>query len=231
MESLTIASCLSAGSAEREAYNALATNLLLLRSEGGAITVTAPKSNEGKSAATLGLALALANAGRSVLVVDGDLRTGALSALCGAADAPGLSAVLRGELSPEAALLASESPSLSVLAAGELLADPTSLLSGEALSELLRAFGERADFVLIDAPAILPTADGSIIAAASDSSVLYVAKNSVSRRDLSAAREQLDKSGRPAIGVIFSEAPVKKRPFAFLSRLPIFGKKSRNNKG
>ncbi len=230
METLTIASCLRSGIAEREAYNAISANLTLTRPNGGVIAVTTPLGDATKSAATLGLAAALANAGRSILVIDGDLRTGALSSLCGVSSEHGLSSVLSGETSLENALLATDLPKLSLLASGAFSPDPTSLLSSDALPRLLLSIGKCADFVFIDTPAVLPTADGSLIAAAADCSILYVSKNSVSRRDLSAAKEQLDKSGHPTVGVIFSNTPERKPGLSLLSRLPFLSKKNKNSK-
>ena len=229
MEAIQITPHLGLDSTKHEAYNTIATNLIFARPNGGVIAVSSPRSKTGRSIATLGLAVALVNAGRSVLVIDGDLRTGALSALSGVSEVAGLSSVLFSKATAEACILETDQPKLSILAAGELLPDPTSVLSSDALVGLLSSLKEQnADFILIDTPAVLPTADGSLIAAAADCSILYVPKNSVSRRELRAARAQLEKCGHPAIGVIVGNAPAKSR-LSFLSRFSFFGKKAKSN--
>src|SRR5207247_3444798 len=132
----------------REAYDVLRTNLTFLSLEQplAVLTVTSYESGEGKTATAEGLAYAAMRRDLNVLLVDGDLRTGALSARLSAAQAPGLVNLIvlgrgRREDPDLKSTLRQVAPGLSLLPAGPAPPNPPSVLASPKMSELIKKLG------------------------------------------------------------------------------------------
>src|SRR5436305_1340879 len=134
--------------------------------------VTSALGVEGKSTTLANLGIALALAGRHVVVVDLDLRGPSLAALFGISAAPGLSDVAAAGTPIAGALIgistrrgssttvARTRPGrLEVLPAGTPVTDPGGLVGREGVRDLLRTLRQRADVVLVDTPPLLQVGD------------------------------------------------------------------------
>ena len=171
------------------------------------VMVTSTNAEEGKSSVIANLAVTLAQAGRSVLLVDADLRRPSLHTLFGVEQASGLSTVL-ADPTLELPLQATGVEGLLLLASGVLPPNPSELLASQRMADLVTALSARADYVLFDAPPVVAVTDAAVLASRMDG-VLLVLKAAKSKRELAQrAKEQLEKVNARILGVVLTNAPV-----------------------
>jgi polysaccharide biosynthesis transport protein len=151
------------GSPVAEAYRNLRTRVLQVAAwrRGNVLLVTSP-GREDKSTVAANLAAALALSGKKVVLVCADLRWGRAHALFGVDNRPGLANVVNGDVKLAAALRRTEVPRLQVLPGGQADFDPSSVL--QSFRNLLRQLRSEADFLVIDAPPVLASADTAAVA-------------------------------------------------------------------
>lgn len=138
------------------------------------IVITSALPDEGKSTVTLLLANALAEVGKTVFIIDADLRLRSLARAAGVLESPGLTDVLVQSVGLEESLQkVGNSGRLFILAAGMVPPNPSELLSSDAFSALLDNLATRG-MVLIDAPPLIPVTDASIATAKADGALLVV---------------------------------------------------------
>ena len=189
-----------------EAYRRLRTNLRVLSMDHGlrSFLVSSAVTGEGKSVTVANLGLAIAEAGASVVLVDADMRRPRLAQLLAMPAEVGLSEVLRGEVTLERALVPHPSLPLELLPGGAPPPNPDKLLSSTACVDVLQALTERAEVVLVDAPALLPVSDAAILARVV-SAVVLLARVGGTRADrFNSAAELLRSVGVQPLGVILN---------------------------
>lgn len=166
-----------------ESYRTLRTNIKFLSSVPlRTITFTSAGSGEGKSTTVANLALAFAQTGKQVLVVDADMRMPTLHAIFALPNKVGLANVLTGDLPFEQVVQRTQHPNLQVVTCGPLPPDPAELLESARFAEFLELVRERYDMVLFDAPPIIAVTDASILASRLDGLILQVGINRVTQR-------------------------------------------------
>jgi succinoglycan biosynthesis transport protein ExoP len=162
------------GSPAAESYRYLRSRLqpLLLRRgpRDGAVSVlvTSARDGEGRSTTAANLAIALAQAGRSVVLVDADLRQPRLHTMLGVPGDGGLTGVLTGQCTLAEALRDTPVPRLTLLPAGPAADGATDRLEGPAPAQLLRALRRECDVLVVDAAALLSVSDAIGLAALAD---------------------------------------------------------------
>ncbi|TXR56375.1 polysaccharide biosynthesis tyrosine autokinase [Quadrisphaera setariae] len=192
-----------------EAHRGLRDKLALLDVDDPprSFVVTSANPAEGKSTSSVGLAVAMAQSGARVVLVDGDLRSPSVAERLGLEGGVGLVDVLAGRLSVQDALQESVHPSLRVLCAGPVPPDPGALLGSRRMRELLERLREDFDAVVIDAPPVLPVPDALVMAALVDG-VLLVARSGRTRsQDLTSAVDQLATARGRVLGVLLAAVP------------------------
>lgn len=186
-----------------DAFRELRVNLRSLEVSPGPriLLVTSPSGGEGRTAVAVNLAVALGESGRSVVVVDGDLRRPAVASCLDVPEQPGLSAVLAGTVELDDALVPTSVPAVTALPAGESGGSPTEVLGNARAQTLFAALGERFDYVVIDGP---PTTEkAAVILAAHAEGVLVVVRYGGSdRTQLKTAVAALRRAGAPLIGTV-----------------------------
>jgi capsular exopolysaccharide synthesis family protein len=213
-----------------EAYRILRTGLMSAASASRvkSIVVTSAHSGEGKSATVANLGAVLARAGKRVALVSADLRRPRLHDFFRAGETMGLSDVLTGRLPLEKTVqdieltvpagqpLDRAAFSLSLLPSGRVPADPAELLSSPTMAAVLDELEETFDFVLIDAPPILPVTDAALVARAADGVLLVIGPNSCTRATVMSARQQLDRVGARVLGgVLNGPNAIKTQPYGY----------------
>ncbi len=165
-------------SSTAEAYRVLRTNLQFATAGLGSsamVLVTSAGPGEGKTTTLVNLGVALAQAGKRVLLVDTDLRRPALHKQFGLANEAGLTTLFLAPQAPLDGLIrATGVGGLSVITSGPIPANPAEVLEFPRTAELLDELRARADYVLLDCPPVLSVADASILAQKADG-VLLVA--------------------------------------------------------
>jgi capsular exopolysaccharide synthesis family protein len=175
------------------------------------VLVTSAYPGEGKSTIVANLGRSLAQAGRSTLLVDADLRRPVLHELFDIENDGGLGDLLRdtGAFTRSHARQLVRTTGiwgLTLLPAGNALDDSASLLGlDSAFSSLLAELGDGHEYVLIDSPAVLSVPDALAISHSVDG-VLLVAGSNVRRDALHDAHQQLTRVGANVLGVVVNGA-------------------------
>jgi capsular exopolysaccharide synthesis family protein len=197
-----------------EAFNILRTNLHIKRRqhEFSSIVITSAREGEGKSTTAANLAVALARAGRHVVLMDLDLRHPSINGFFDLPLSAGLVDVAAGRLKLLTALsLVEVHPDRSSAYDGALEVlpvgfpppdDPGEFLSSHFLATTLTTLSERCDVLLIDAPPMLEAGDAMAIAMRVDALLLVVDVNTIRRDTLSEVRLALDDCPATAVGVV-----------------------------
>lgn len=194
-------------SARAEAYRRLRTNLSVLSANHGlrSFVVSSAVAAEGKTLIVANVGIAFAQAGYRVVLVDADLRRPKLAELLGVSSEVGLADVLAYGVPVEEALQAwrGDLP-LEVLTAGGPPPNPSELLGSERLAAALDALTNRADIVILDAPALLPVSDSAILARVASGVILVTRVGSTSTDQLASAAASLRAVDQRALGVVLN---------------------------
>jgi capsular exopolysaccharide synthesis family protein len=201
-----------------EAYRALRLRLLHASEGQGFRTIVATSSvaGEGKSSVTANLSVALAQAGKQVVVVSADLRRPSLHEYFPTGDGSGLREVLVGKMSPGDAPSRTKIENLRVLHAGHTVAsDELDLLGSSGMSDLLTRLTAFADFVLIDTPPLLAASEAAALAKIADGVLFVIDPRRVQKHTVEQARLQLQLVGAHVIGVVVNNYdPRRFRPYS-----------------
>ncbi|MGH7578659.1 MAG: polysaccharide biosynthesis tyrosine autokinase, partial [Gemmatimonadales bacterium] len=199
-----------AGMAATEAYGSLLTNLSFALPDAPprVVAFTSALPGEGKTTNAVNLALALAHRGSKVLLVDGDLRRGLVHNVFEAQREPGLTNVLWGQMSFDAAkrtLEVGDSAALDYLTTGALPPNPTSLVESNTMRLLLEQWREHYDNVVIDTPPVNVITDAALLGAHADGVVLVARSGVTHAAALGYALEQLRRVQARVLGVVLSD--------------------------
>lgn len=183
---------------------------------------TSPLPGEGKSTTVSNVSVALGTAGMSVLILEADLRRPRTSALLGLERTVGLTTVLSGRAAFEDAVQRSRFGGVSVLASGQIPPNPSELLGSRQMAELLRYAALRYDYVLLDAPPLLPVSDAAALAPSCDAVVFIARSHKTTTRDVEAARRALNASGADISGVVMTMRPLSSGESSYSNYYPSF---------
>ena len=169
------------------------------------ITVTSPGRGDGKSFVTSNLALAFAQVGYRTLLIDADVRCGALHRLLKAARRPGLTDVLANEVTPDQVVQSTPYAHLSFIGGGARLHRGPELLCSEALPRLISAMRPHYDAILVDSPPLAAGVDAAALGAVTGS-MMVVLRTGVTDRMIAEAKVELLR-GLPirVLGVVLND--------------------------
>ena len=139
---------------------------------GRCITITSATASEGKTTLSAQLSACCAKAGISTLLIDADMRRATLSRMLNEEKSPGLSELLQGELTPEEAAISIPDAGFHLVPAGSPGRDPSWLLKGQRIGQVLTRYRQLFDLVIIDTPPVLPVPDALTIGRWSDGAIL-----------------------------------------------------------
>ncbi|MBW3640747.1 MAG: polysaccharide biosynthesis tyrosine autokinase [Actinobacteria bacterium] len=198
-------------SVRSEAFRQLRTNLQFVQVDGPlrSLVLTSSLPKEGKSTTACNLAIAMAQTGVRVCLVEGDLRRPRIADYLGLESAVGMTDVLIGRVSLDDALQVWGAGMLEVLPSGPLPPNPSELLSSRGMDELMKALEKRFDLVLIDAPPLLPVTDAAILSTLTDGAVLCVRARSTRKDQLNQAAGALRAVDAKILGVVLTMVPTK----------------------
>lgn len=190
-------------SAAAEAYRTLGTSILFSPPELKTLVVTSSLPGEGKTSVAANCAVVIAQQGKRVLLVDADLRKPTLHTCFGLSNARGLTRILRGiHATDEIAFPVPRLPQLAILTAGPEEAMPAEMLGSSAMRELMRAWREQYDYVIIDTAPILAVTDALRIAPEADSLLLVMRSGQTTREALARACSSLNRHAVPVLGIV-----------------------------
>jgi len=194
-----------------EAIRILRTNLQFVDIDrhNKVFVVSSSVPGEGKSTTASNLAIAIAQSGRRVALVEGDLRRPRLSEYLGVETSVGLTTVLVGRVPLDNALQPAVTDGLEVLTSGSLPPNPAEVLQTTAMAELIGELRSRFDVVLIDAPPLLPVTDTALLAASADGVILIVRHGKTKRDEVRGSVDRLESVGANLLGVVLNMVPAK----------------------
>jgi non-specific protein-tyrosine kinase len=200
--------------ARAESFRFLRTNLRFAGADERvrSVVVTSAVPQEGKSLTACNLAIALAQAGGRVILVDGDLRRPRLSRYLGITAVTGLTSLLAGEATLDEVLRPWGGMALAVLPGGPVSANPSELLGSQHMHRIVEELHDRADLVVIDAPSLLPVADAAVLARICDGAVLVTRYGRTSAEQVRRATEQLGTVDARLLGTVLNMVPGRGEP-------------------
>ncbi|UNK70122.1 polysaccharide biosynthesis tyrosine autokinase [Microbacterium sp. H1-D42] len=194
-----------------ESFRTLRTNLQFLDVEGGPriFVVSSAGPGEGKSTTTANLAIALAETGARVALIDGDLRLPRIADYMGLEGGVGLTDVLIGRIDVADALQKWGPNELFVLTSGRIPPNPSELLGSAAMNNVLKPLGEYFDYVLIDAPPLLLVTDAAVLGKKTRGVILVAASGKTKKQELTGAVRSLTTAGVDLLGTVVTMLPTK----------------------
>lgn len=194
-----------------ESFRQLRTNLQFANfsQRNKSVLVTSSLPGEGKSTTATNLAIALAQAGHSVCLVDADLRRPMVHEYLGLARNAGLTTALLGLADVQELLQPWGAEGLHVLASGQIPPNPSELLGSEEMKQLLLGLEEAFDTVIIDAPPLLPVTDAAVLSQHVGGVLVVVGSQRIRLNDLAKSLNALAMVGSNILGVVMNRLPKK----------------------
>ena len=173
------------------------------------VLITGPVPEIGKSFVSANFAAIMAQAGKRVLLIDGDMRKGTLSRYFiqeerGDAKHPGLSDVVAGTVAFDKALIKTELEGLHVLVSGSVPPNPSELLLHPNFIALLEKADVEYDYVIIDSPPVLLVSDASVMGQHCSATFIVARYGASNIRQVSDSQKRLAQAGVRVNGLIFN---------------------------
>ena len=200
-----------------EAYRTLRTNIQFANVDEvlKKILVTSAGPGEGKSSTVANLGVAIAQTGKSVLIIDADLRNPSQHKIWRQMNVNGLSTTLVKDVPSASYVVETEHEGLSLLLSGPIPPNPAELLGSKRMKKVLADLSEAYDLLLIDSPPTIAVADASILAQGVNGVILVIGYGEVSRDFALQAKSQLEKVGAKIIGAVLNKVEMKTKQYHY----------------
>ncbi len=189
-----------------ESYKALRSNIIFSGSDIKVVGLTSCQPDEGKSSVSLNLAVSMAELGKRVVFIDGDLRK---SVLLGRyrinKPIKGLTHYLSGLNTIEDIIYNANVDNMHLIFSGQIAPNPSELLDSNGFSRLISKLREEYDYVIIDTPPLGAVIDAAIVAKNCDGMVLVIEANSISYKFAQKVKAQLEKTDTKILGVVLNK--------------------------
>nr|WP_125665848.1 CpsD/CapB family tyrosine-protein kinase [Paenibacillus baekrokdamisoli] len=194
-----------------ESYRTLRTNLQYAEVDRTLqlLMVTSANPREGKTTTINNLAVAYAQAEKSVLLMDADLRKPTAHQTFQLSNRCGLTHVLTGQAATSEAIKDTSIKHLRVMPSGSVPPNPSELLGSRKMDMLLDELRGKFDLILIDTPPVLAVSDAQIMASRCDGVLLVVNARSVKRQQAVKARDALQFVHARIVGVALNQTSTK----------------------
>jgi capsular exopolysaccharide synthesis family protein len=199
-----------------DAYQMLQANLKFLNTDRKlrAIAVTSSVAKEGKSQVSANLAVAMAQVGHRVLLVDADMRRPSQHHIWRQNNIVGLSNMVVDQVALDTTVQ-KVMPNLDILPAGVVPPNPVALLDSNRMRTLVANFVEHYDFVIFDTPPLAGIVDAAVLGKLVDGILLVVRPGVVDWSSANAAKEFLTQSGQNVLGMVINGVNAKHEPDSY----------------
>ena len=190
----------------------LLPDLAAMRSDqarGTSLLLTGANPKEGTTAVACGLAIAMAETGARVVLVDANMRTPGVGRFLSREASPGLADVLAGTSGVADVLQDSLDGRLTVLPSGTHPPDPGEILASPELGATMRRLTDHFDIVLVDAPPLHGAADATVLSKVTDGALLVVRANRTRTADVERSVDLLERVGAKLAGAVLNALPRK----------------------
>lgn len=190
-----------------EAIRVLRTNLMFSTQEGmpKTLLVTSAEPSEGKSNLCINLATGLCQSGKTVLIIDCDLRKPTMHKYLKLDNSEGLSNYLTKQIDEATATQSTDVDGLFVISSGPKPPNPVELLSGDRMVQLLELAAERFDNVIIDSPPVIGLADALVLSNHVNATLFVIAYGQAKKKAIEGAYTRLRKAQAKIIGTVFTK--------------------------
>jgi polysaccharide biosynthesis transport protein len=180
------------------------------------VMISSATPMEGKSTMASHLAVSVAREGKSVILVDGDLRRPSVHTVLGLAQQQkGLSHLLVGAVQVQDVLTPTELPLLRVIAAGTVPPDASQLLRSPLLSKLVAELEQQADLVIFDSPPALAVTDTTLLGGVVDGILMIVDSTRTRRKLVAESFRMLSRTGTPILGGLVNKVAAKRSRYGY----------------
>lgn len=199
-----------------EAYRTIRTNIQFSQTgeDLKVIMVTSSMQAEGKTSTVANLGVVMAQAGHKVLIVDADMRNPSQHKVFGTTNR-GVSNIISGGATVNDCLVATEVENLHLLPAGPVAPNPSEILGSKRAFDLIVGLKPYYDFIIIDAPPVLPVTDACIIGGKADGTILLVKSAGVPLEGVVEAKKRLDQAGAKMLGVVLNRVEVHSGKYGY----------------
>jgi non-specific protein-tyrosine kinase len=208
-EMYRLATLLNPRSVAAEAYRTLRTNIEFASVDSpiSTLLVTSSIPGEGKTVTAANLAVAFAQAGRRVLLVDADLRKPGVHSVFNLPNTNGLTSMLRSDAATlEATAQRTEQANLRILTTGPLPPNPAELLGSQRMRLVLERLRGGGDLLVFDSPPLRAVTDAAILSSFLDATLLVVDAGVSRRGSLRLGMEALSKAGANVLGAFLNRS-------------------------
>lgn len=194
-----------------ESFRQLRTNLQFahIGQTSRAVLVTSSLPGEGKTTTATNMALALAQSGQSVVLIDADLRRPMVAEYLGLERSAGLTTVLVGEADVDDMLQQWGRDNLFVLTSGRIPPNPSELLGSAAMEALLHRLETQFDAVVIDSPPLIPVTDAAVLAQKTAGVILVVDSQRTKQASMLKSLHALEMVEANLMGIVLNRLPIK----------------------
>ncbi|MFC7371397.1 CpsD/CapB family tyrosine-protein kinase [Fictibacillus iocasae] len=206
MKQRALVTKLSSKSPVFEAYRTLRTNIQFasVDKELKTLVITSPGPGEGKSTTVANLAVAFAQTGKKVLLIDADLRKPTVHYTFQTENLEGLTNVLSKQSNMKKVLQKTENENLFLITSGPIPPNPSELLGSNSMKELLAEASAEFDLILFDSPPVLAVTDAQILSNITDGSILVVKSGGTEQDQAVKAKEMLMTGQGKLLGVVLN---------------------------
>ena len=201
----------------QNAVKTLATNIRFASVDNPvhSIVVTSSIPNEGKSTIAVALSEALASGGKSVLLVECDMRRRSIAGMLGLHAQNGLYAVLSAQIELEDAVVRTSMRGVSFLDAEPHIPNPVDILGSKRFHSFIESLKDEYDYVVLDTPPLSAFIDAAVLGSIADGALLVVRRNFVRREEVLSAYEQLKKAEANVLGTVLNYCEDKKSEYYY----------------
>jgi capsular exopolysaccharide synthesis family protein len=200
-----------------EAYRGLRTNLQFLGLDRSirVVQLTSSMAGEGKTTTSTNLAVVLAQAGHRVALVDADLRRPRVHEVFDIPQTPGFTDLLLGMDAKQVVnhVDIDGGNRLSVYTSGTIPSNPSEMLSGRRVRQLLNEMGGHYDYVVVDSAPVLPVSDSVALAGSVDGLLVVAHAGRVTQPNVVETLERLERIGAPILGLVLNQATQKSKGY------------------
>ncbi len=194
-------------SASSESVRRLRTNLQFVDvvNRAKSVVISSSIGDEGKSTIAINLAVAFADTGARVILVDADLRRPSIAQYIGIEGNVGLTTVLIGRADVQDVVQPFGASTLDVLPTGQIPPNPSELLGSPAMAGLLDRLTATYDMVLLDSPPLLPVTDAAVLSKLAGGVLLVVGADRIHRPQLQETLVSLETAGADLFGIVLNK--------------------------
>jgi len=195
-----------------EAYRTLRTNIQFSKTDGELKTImfTSSGPGEGKSTTIANTAVALAQSGKRVILMDCDLRKPVQHKIFGKKNR-GITNILVEDVSADNFIQDTEIENLRILTSGPIPPNPSELLGSRKMQELMDYLKTQADYLIIDAPPVIAVTDACVLASKVDGITLVVNSGTIRPEMAQKAKDLLSKANGHMLGVILNRVEIEEQ--------------------